>query len=1080
MTEFHAGEVVAGYRLEARLGGGGYGVVWRARRLDTGRVVAIKLLPEIAVDDDDARGVADAELLAASAARNSPHIVQVLDGGTEPVPFVVMEFVAGTSLAEELRERQRLSQQETIDIGIGIAEALRVLNEVGIVHRDVKPSNVMIDRDGVVKLTDFGIAKIAGFDNRTQTGDLRLSIAYAAPEVWEGHAEHRSDLYALAVVLFQCLSGQLPFRGGYAELFYQHRNAEPDFAALPPDLAPSLLRFIQVCLAKSPEDRLADAAACVGLLNLARQEAPATGSVAPLSREPERFGPWLKLEPVSERPWIWSCRNERSGEEADVEVHFAATADYGETLRRAVAVNPRFVALGGQRLLQTNRLILRPGEAWNDPPPGSFQFWLATGHEGSLPAPALVTAPLLLRVVESLSGMIDLARNEALPLDLEDNRVRLTASGVFVQGPGVPAGSTSPPEDQAIGFLRGLPLSRDLRAVVDGNTRLEEIQRALSILVSVRPEPAAAAGVAVPPVRLVEAAAPAEPKHSRRRPALIAAGLLSVVAAVVAAAVLAASGGDGGPPPEPTQVGGQDPPPTQPPALVSCLGLDLPATLNDSDGACGSIPDVFVFNGDCERGRACSREGDTLATIKVGRNTQTHAFIDADGKLRLANEAGEEATPTTDITARDPTWSPNGRYLAYVHVQELPPLPVPTPAQGQQPPPAAQPRFSTQLRVVEAGRPANDGIVVATNGVDNARPWLQRYISSPQWSPDGRSLYFLWSDANSGESGLHRVDLPLSGSRIDFGRLRGGAPASETVLPSQLVNVGLSSADFGVPSGRLGRFSVLRDGSIYVQVCDGADAGLRCGLGRWTGQANLLRPLEDGVVYGVPQAISGDGAVYASVKRGNEAWRLLKLSLTAGAAADVAGIVIGVPGDTAMFGPPSPRFALERSGDSFVVETVTGQLAQVGLTEGGPPLTVGRSPAVFIAAASTPTPVATPRPTPFHTPTPTPTSSPTPTPTATPAQSGARPMSLNLNVRRASVPVTGATVVVFVDDDECATGTSNIDGRLFLFVPRDGAPARCNTPGVIYRFRVNGVVVPNAMVAFSPQGNFAQDLVLPP
>jgi hypothetical protein len=469
VTEFHAGDVVAGYRLEARLGGGGYGAVWRARRLDSGRIVAMKLLPEIAVDDDDARNVAEAELLAASAARNSPHIVQVLDGGTEPVPFVVMEFVSGTSLVEELRERQRLSQQETIDIGIGIAEALRVLNDVGIVHRDVKPSNVMIDREGVVKLTDFGIAKIAGFDNRTQTGDLRLSIAYAAPEVWEGRAEHRSDLYALAIVMFQCLSGQLPFRGGYAELFYQHRSAEPDYSALPPDMAPSLLRLIQLCLAKNPEERLADAAACVGLLNLARQEAPAAGKVAPLSREPERFGPWLRLEPFFDRPWTWSCRNERSGEEADVEVHFAATPDLGDALRRAVAANPGFIAFGGQRLIQTNRLILRPGEAWDDPPPGAFQFWLAAQPAASLPAAGQVEAELLLRAVESLTGIIDLARREGLPLDLEDDRVRLTASGVFVQRPGVPSGSTKPPEEQAIAFLRGLPLSLELRAVVDGN-----------------------------------------------------------------------------------------------------------------------------------------------------------------------------------------------------------------------------------------------------------------------------------------------------------------------------------------------------------------------------------------------------------------------------------------------------------------------------------------------------------------------------------------------------------------------------------------------------------------------------------
>jgi hypothetical protein len=1078
VTEFHAGDIVAGYRLEARLGGGGYGTVWRARRVDSGRVVAIKLLPELTDGDEDTRGAAEAELLAASAARTSPHVVQVLDGGTEPVPFVVMELVAGTSLSEELRQRQRLSQQETIEIGLGIAEALRVLNEVGIVHRDVKPSNVMIDRDGVVKLTDFGIAKIAGFDNRTQTGDLRLSIAYAAPEVWEGHAEHSSDLYALAIVLYQCLSGQLPFRGGYAELFYQHRSAEPDLSALPPDLAPSLLRLISACLAKDPDDRLPDAAACVGLLNLAKQEAPVAETAAPPAREPARFGPWTKLEAIGGLPWTWRCRHERTGEEAEVELRFATAPDEGEALRRAVAANPRFVALGGQRLLQTNRLILRPGEAWTDPPPSAFQFWLAAAPNHRQAEPAQVDARALLRIVESLNGMIGVARMEGLPLDLGPDRVDLTSGAALVLAPGVPGDSTTDVEEQALARLRELPLGHDTRQIVEGHSRLDELQRALAVLVSVRAPASREDAPAGPaPTRRAVAPAAAPPgRNGRRRPLLIAAGLATVLAAVGAAAVLIATSGGGTREP-PSIVGGEDPSPTQPAELVACLGLSLPASLNEADAACGGIPSAFVFDASCQRGFACRRDGDKLDTIKVGRNTQTHAFIDPDGRLRLTAEAGGDATLTTDGAAREPVWSPDGRYLAYVHVQEIAAPQVPTPAQGQPPssPPVA--RYSTQLRVVEAGRPANDGIVFATNDSDSVQPWLRRHVSSPQWSPDGRALYFRWTDPASGEAGLYRVELPVTGARIDFGRLRGGAPATEVILPGQpLASVMLGASDFGVAGGRLGDFSVLRDGSIHAQVCDGSDATLRCGLGRWSGQASLLRPLEDGVIYGVPRA-TGDGVLYASVKRGGEGWRLLKISLTGGAAADVAGVVIGAPEEALSQTPPTPRFALERSGETFIVETVTGQLARVSLTEGGAPFAAGGAPVVYVGAGMAPA-GPPPRAVPFQTPTPTPSPTPTPTVTPTPVPN-VRPMSLLLSVRSGSSPLANAAVVAFIDNDECASGRTDSGGGLFLFIPRDGAPARCSAADATYRFRVNGTVVPNASIRYTPQGNFPLELVVP-
>src|SRR5205823_5258505 len=156
---------------------------------------------------------AEVETLAAAAAGRSEHVVRVLGGGSEPTPYIVMEYVEGSDLSALLKDGGRLSSEKTIDIGIGVSLALAALNEAGIVHRDIKPANVMVDSKGVVKLADFGIAKIVGYETVTMTGQVALTMAYAAPEVWDddspfGRPSHRSDLYALGILLFQCLTGE--------------------------------------------------------------------------------------------------------------------------------------------------------------------------------------------------------------------------------------------------------------------------------------------------------------------------------------------------------------------------------------------------------------------------------------------------------------------------------------------------------------------------------------------------------------------------------------------------------------------------------------------------------------------------------------------------------------------------------------------------------------------------------------------------------------------------------------------------------------------------------------------------------
>lgn len=273
--------IITGFRLETPLGSGGFGSVWRAVPEGGGDPVALKLLNGRFSDEDTARMRGDVELLAASASSSSPHIVKVLGGGTDPVPYVVMELIDGTDLGRELDRRARVappgrfSQGETIGIARSVASALGVLRATGIIHRDVKPANVMIDKAGVVKLADFGIAKIVGFDSVTATSQLPMSMAYAAPEVWEGHATHQSDLYALGCMLYQCLAGRPPFTGSYAEVFRKHLSAAPDLGALPADIAPSLLELLRLCLMKQGADRPANSDAVLALLECAEREVAA-------------------------------------------------------------------------------------------------------------------------------------------------------------------------------------------------------------------------------------------------------------------------------------------------------------------------------------------------------------------------------------------------------------------------------------------------------------------------------------------------------------------------------------------------------------------------------------------------------------------------------------------------------------------------------------------------------------------------------------------------------------------------------------------------------------------------------------
>jgi serine/threonine-protein kinase len=217
----HEGAIVAGrYQLESRVGQGGMGAVWRARHLELGSAVAIKLIEESSLHSEDSRVRfrREAKLVAAL---HSPHVVQVFDYGVDGhVPYLVMELLEGESLAERLERSPRLPPGEVLRILTPVARAMSKAHDAGIVHRDLKPQNIFLaryDDEDAVKVLDFGIAKApeASHISATASNALLGTAPYMSPEQAQGagNVDYRTDLWALGVVAYQCIVGSLPFQG---------------------------------------------------------------------------------------------------------------------------------------------------------------------------------------------------------------------------------------------------------------------------------------------------------------------------------------------------------------------------------------------------------------------------------------------------------------------------------------------------------------------------------------------------------------------------------------------------------------------------------------------------------------------------------------------------------------------------------------------------------------------------------------------------------------------------------------------------------------------------------------------------
>jgi eukaryotic-like serine/threonine-protein kinase len=258
-------EIGGRYALERRLGAGGMSTVFLARDAVLERGVAVKLLAEHLSDDDDFVARFRREALAAARLQH-PNIVQVFDSGEDEPSgrhYIVMEYVNGPSCADLLRSDRQLGVEQTVEIIRGACHALDYAHRAGVIHRDVKPGNLLVsDESGHVKLADFGIAKAAEQTRITQVGAVLGTAAYLSPEQATGEeAEAPSDIYSLGVCAYQFLTGRLPHEySSLTELaLKQQREAVVPITEHRPDVPPALDRAIRVCLERDPSQRYASA-----------------------------------------------------------------------------------------------------------------------------------------------------------------------------------------------------------------------------------------------------------------------------------------------------------------------------------------------------------------------------------------------------------------------------------------------------------------------------------------------------------------------------------------------------------------------------------------------------------------------------------------------------------------------------------------------------------------------------------------------------------------------------------------------------------------------------------------------------
>ncbi len=251
------------YNIIGELGQGAMGTVYKAVDPLIDRIVAIKTINlAIAMDEKDEYESRFYQEAKAAGRLSHPNIVTIYDvGKSGEIAYIAMEFLQGRELREILNNGQRMPVEQVVNVVAQVAQGLAYAHEHGVVHRDVKPSNIMIVRDGHVKITDFGIARMASAAVRTQTGMVLGSPKYMSPEQVIGkQIDQRSDIFSLGVMLYEMLTGQAPFSGdSISAIMYQTVNSVPPPPSSLSSDVPEMLNFIVAkALAKKVEDRYQD------------------------------------------------------------------------------------------------------------------------------------------------------------------------------------------------------------------------------------------------------------------------------------------------------------------------------------------------------------------------------------------------------------------------------------------------------------------------------------------------------------------------------------------------------------------------------------------------------------------------------------------------------------------------------------------------------------------------------------------------------------------------------------------------------------------------------------------------------